>query len=188
MARRFVMNTTHTFQRFTRRLSIRRLIGVLGCIGLATLSVPFTATADSPEPVSFEGASYFGYPTAGDFEATGLPECDSGTFEDQVNRPTPSEAVEPGYVRHIVREFTCDGSGHTFVVKAELRYNFPLGTPADYDGDLLKRYPTLNWLKVAGDGPFEELHMNGQGYVAYPIFGDSPSPIGEYDVFYGRAH
>jgi hypothetical protein len=105
---------------------------------------------------------------------------------DVHRRGEPTETVGPGYVRHIVREFTCFGSGHTFVVKVELRYNFPLGAPAD-DAEHHWRSPTLNWAQVAGDGPFEDLHMNGRGYVAFPIL-DQGNVIGEYDVFNGRAH
>jgi hypothetical protein len=180
------MSTQQTVQGSRRPRLGRRLIGLLACIGLATMAVPLAASATPPEEVSFAGPSYFGYPTTGTFAATGLPECDTGTFADEVNRPTPTEAVEPGYVRHIVREFSCDESGYMFVVKVELRYNFPLGTPAD-DSAHHWRYPTLNWVQIAGDGPFEDLHMNGGGYVAFPIL-DQGNVIGEYDVFNGRAH
>lgn len=166
---------------------MRRLLIVAGCIGLVTICIPLAAAADPPEPVTIEGPSYFGNPGYGFFEATGLPECDSGTFQSPSNWASPSESVKPGYVRHIVREFTCGGSGHAFVLKVELRYNWPLGTPADGE-DGFKRYPTLNWVMVDGDGPFEDLHMNGRGFVAGPLFDDGWNVIGEYDVFTGKAH
>ena len=152
---------------------MRRLTLMVAMVLFVTV-IPLGAAGATgpPEPITLEGPSFFGDPGNGFFTATG-PICPAGSFVDIGGFPAPSHPVEPGFNIKIIREFTCS-DGEMFQMKLEVRVDN-------------RRGAAFNWLLLGGTGPYADLHANGTGYGAAPIFEDGVL-IGIYDVYEGKAH
>jgi hypothetical protein len=161
---------------------MRKTILLVAVAALFLIALPMTAAgATTPEPVTFEGPSFFPVsgPGTGLFTATGPAVdsgamCPSGSFVDVLGKPAPNMGQSPnGFNLLLVRDFTCDDGSGTFLIKLQVHITY---------------YPTFNWVVVDGTGDYEELRGNGDGYGAYPLFNGVPDPIGVWDVYEGRLH
>lgn len=167
------------------RRDMMRKMWTITSVLIVIFAIAAPAAAAPPEEVTIEGPSYFGpsyFTGSGTFTTTdeaGLI-CPSGTTMDMGGKIAPSEGQSPQRVNYqFHKQFTCDDGSGTFEMKIQVQF------PVTIDES---HWPVYHWVVVGGTGDYEDLKGNGSGFVAFPIFDDDWSIIGDYGVYQGTMH